>query len=68
MAQVRVKWYSAELGYGFILPDDRGTEILVRREDIATSGYRAPEKGARVTYEVAQGAEGAEARNVSEAA
>ncbi len=30
--------YSAELGYGFILPYDEGPELLVRREDVFDSG------------------------------
>ncbi len=27
MARGRVKWYSPQLGYGFILPDDGGVEL-----------------------------------------
>jgi CspA family cold shock protein len=65
MARGRVKWYSAALGYGFILPDDKGVEVLVREEDIAGDGPRSLEEDAEVTYEVLQGREGEEAKNIS---
>ncbi|HKZ27676.1 MAG TPA: cold shock domain-containing protein [Rubrobacteraceae bacterium] len=51
MAQGRVKWYSAELGYGFILTYDGGTELLVRREDVSDGGFGSFEKSVEVTYE-----------------
>ena len=34
MAQGRVDWYSANLGYGFISPEDGATEAFMRRTDI----------------------------------
>ncbi len=66
MARGRVKWYSADLGYGFILPEDGGVEVLVREEDITGNGSRSLEEDAEVTYEVVQGREGPEAKKVSE--
>ncbi len=57
-------WYSAELGYGFILPYDEGPELLVRREDVVDSGLRTLEKSTEVTYEAVEGVEGPEAKNV----
>jgi CspA family cold shock protein len=65
MARGRVKWYSAALGYGFILPDDGGVEVLVREEDIAGNGSRSLEEDAEVAYEVVQSQEGPEAKKVS---
>ena len=66
MAEGRVKWYSAGLGYGFILPDDGGAEVLVAHADVAgDDGSKSLEKGARVAYEVVRGEEGLEAKNVS---
>jgi CspA family cold shock protein len=65
MAQGRVKWYSAALGYGFIIPDDGGTELFVQRKDIASSEPKPLENGDKVTYKAVQGAEGVEAKNVS---
>ena len=66
MARGRVKWYSADLGYGFILPEDGGVEVLVREEDITGDGSRSLEEDAEVTYEVVQGREGPEAKKVCE--
>jgi CspA family cold shock protein len=65
MAQGRVDWYSANLGHGFILSEDGATKAFVRHEDIAASEKENLENNDRVSYEVAQGMEGPEARNVS---
>jgi CspA family cold shock protein len=65
MAQGRVKWYSPNLGHGFILPDDEGVELLVVHEDIVGRGFKSLENNARVSYEAAAGREGPEAHNVS---
>ncbi len=64
MPQGRVKWYSAELGYGFILPYDGGTELLVRREDVSDGEFGSLEKSVEVTYEAVEGREGPEAKNI----
>jgi cold shock protein len=67
-AQGRVDWYSANLGHGFILSDDGATKAFVRHEDIVArvAGEEENlENNDRVSYEVAQGKEGPEAKNVS---
>ena len=68
MAQGRVDWYSANLGHGFILSEDGATKAFVRYEDIvarAAGEEENLENNHRVSYEVIQGTEGPEARNVS---
>ena len=66
MARGRVKWYSAQLCYGFILPDDGGVELLVQRADLTGGdGFSSFENGAEVSYEPVRGEEGPEAKNVS---
>jgi len=65
MVQGRVNWYSDSLGYGFISPEDGGTKALVCRKDIVTGEEENLENNDRVSYEVIQGVEGSEARNVS---
>ena len=65
MVQGRVDWYSDGLGYGFISPEDGGTKALVHCKDIVTGEEENLENNDRVSYEVIQGAEGSEARNVS---
>ena len=65
MTQGRVDWYSANLGHGFILSEDGATKAFVRHEDIVAGEEENLENNARVSYMVAQGMEGPEARNVS---
>jgi CspA family cold shock protein len=67
MARGRIKWYSAALGYGFIVPDDGATKVLVHHKDIAGGREsKLLENGAQVTYTATWGQEGLEAKNVSE--
>ncbi len=64
MPRGRVAWYSAELGHGFIIPEDRGPNLFVRREDIKAAEQETLENNDRVSYEVFQGPEGLEAKGV----
>ena len=65
MPQGRVAWYSANLGHGFIIPDDRGPKPFVRREGIKAGEEETLENNDRVSYEVFEGPEGLEAKGVS---
>jgi CspA family cold shock protein len=65
MAQGTVKWFSAEKGYGFIIPDDGGEDLFVHHTGIAGEGFKNLEEGEKVTYEVSQGRKGPQAENVS---
>ena len=67
MPEGRVYWYSANLGYGFILPNAReaqSTKIFVRRENIKAGEEETLEDNDRVSYEVFEGPEGLEAKGV----
>ncbi len=61
----RVDWYSTNLGHGFIVPEDGGPKAFVRRRDIVAGEETALGNNDLVSYEVTQGTEGPEARNVS---
>ena len=51
----------AQLGYGFILPDDGGVELLMQRADLTGGeGFSSFENGAEVSYERVRGEEGRE--------
>ena len=65
MPRGRVAWYSANLGHGFIIPDDRGIKPFVRREGIKAGEEETLENNDRVSYEVFEGSEGLEAKGVS---
>lgn len=46
-----VKWYSAKLGYGYIL-DDNKNEWRVHYSNIITPGYKVLVKDQLVTFEI----------------
>ncbi|MCR4428252.1 MAG: cold shock domain-containing protein [Caldiserica bacterium] len=59
----KVKWFSAQKGYGFIEMDD-GKDIFVHHSAIQMEGFRALEQGDQVEFEVTQGPKGPQAINV----
>ena len=50
MPQGRQAWYSANLGDGFIIPDDKGPKPFVRREGIQAGEEQTLENNDRVSY------------------
>ena len=64
MATGTVKWFSAEKGFGFIVPDDGGKDLFVHHSNIDSSGFRSLTDGQRVQYEAGQGKKGPEATKV----
>ena len=67
MATGTVKWFNAEKGYGFIVPDDGGKDLYVHHSAIVGSGYKSLTDHAKVQYEPAESAKGPEAKNVAPA-
>ncbi|HEY5654029.1 MAG TPA: cold-shock protein [Pontiella sp.] len=59
-----VKWFSSEKGFGFITPDEGGTDMFVHHSEIQVSGYASLDEGQKVSYEVGQGQKGPCATNV----
>jgi cold shock protein len=65
MATGTVKWFNDQKGYGFIQPDDGGKDLFVHHSAIAGDGYKSLAEGAKVNFEVQEGAKGPEALSVS---
>ncbi len=49
-----IKWFDVSKGYGFIVPDDGGTDVLLHVTTLRRDGYLAAREGARVVCEVLQ--------------
>lgn len=64
----RVKWFSAEKGYGFIERDDGEGDVFVHFTAIQTEGFRTLNEGDRVEFEIVQGPKGAQAASVAKLA
>lgn len=64
MVKGKVKWFSNQKGYGFITPDDSGSDVFVHHSEIQGSGYKSLTEGQEVEYEVKQGPKGMQATNV----
>lgn len=64
MSRGKVKWFSAEKGYGFIAPDDGGDDLFVHFTAIQADGFRTLDEGDAVTFEVGQSPKGPQAQNV----
>ena len=64
MATGTVKWFNDAKGYGFIAPDDGAKDVFVHHSAIAGEGFKTLAEGARVEFEVRDGAKGPEAANV----
>ncbi|WP_404447385.1 cold shock protein CspC [Sutcliffiella horikoshii] len=66
MEQGTVKWFNAEKGFGFI-ERENGDDVFVHFSAIQTDGFKSLDEGQKVTFDVEQGARGAQASNVQKA-
>ncbi|EFD93732.1 cold shock domain-containing protein [Megasphaera lornae] len=62
----KVKWFSAEKGYGFI-EKDGGGDVFVHFSAIQEDGFKSLAEGQEVEFDVQEGARGPQAANVVKA-
>jgi CspA family cold shock protein len=67
MATGTVKWFNDDKGYGFITPDEGGSDLFVHHSGVAGEGFKTLAEGAKVSYEATEGAKGPQAVNVTPA-
>ena len=60
-----VKWFSAEKGCGFIVPDGGGTPLFVDHSAIVGTDHKTLAENTKVQYEPEQGEYGPEAKHVT---
>ena len=59
----KVKWFSAEKGYGFIEREEGG-DVFVHFSAIQDQGFKTLAEGQRVNFDVTNGPKGKQASNI----
>jgi CspA family cold shock protein len=52
MANGTVKWFNSTKGFGFIQPDEGGSDVFVHISAVERAGLRGLNEGQKVSYEV----------------
>jgi CspA family cold shock protein len=60
MANGTVKWFNATKGFGFIAPDNGGSDVFVHISAVEQAGLSGLEDNQKVTYELEAGRNGKE--------
>ena len=58
-----VKWFNSEKGFGFIT-EDGGNDVFAHFSAIAGDGFNSLEEGQKVSFNIVEGARGAQASNI----
>jgi len=51
MANGTVKWFNATKGFGFIQPDDGGTDVFVHISAVERAGLSSLNEGQKISFE-----------------
>ena len=58
MATGSVKWFNTTKGYGFIAPDDGGSDVFVHISSVEQAGLKGLRDNQKVQYELSEGRDG----------
>jgi len=53
MANGTVKWFNANKGFGFIQPEEGGTDVFVHATALEKAGLRSLNEGQKISFQVA---------------
>mgnify|MGYP005667872579 FL=1 len=58
MSTGKVKWFNATKGYGFIEPDEQGSDVFVHISAVQAAGMSGLNEGQQISYELEEGKNG----------
>lgn len=64
MSTGQVKWFNNAKGFGFILPDNGGSDLFAHYSAISMDGYKTLKAGQLVTFDAVDGPKGLHAANI----
>jgi CspA family cold shock protein len=59
-----VKWFNNAKGFGFILPEDGGSDLFAHYSSIEMEGYKTLKAGQVVTFDIVTTDKGGHAKNI----
>jgi CspA family cold shock protein len=59
-----VKWFDEPKGFGFIKPDNGGSDLFAHFSEIKGGGFKTLAENQRVEFEITQGRKGPQASSI----
>ena len=67
MATGTVKWFNDAKGFGFITPDNGGSDLFAHFSEVKADGFKSLTEGQKVNYDEGMGPKGPQATNIQPA-